>query len=142
MVITRFAPSPTGNFHMGGLRTAIYNYLYSKKNNGTFLLRIEDTDQERSKKVFEEEILQIFKIFELALPPDTEKMGSCQVELKSVDLKRMLQEVSPSLKSALPHFNSTVSGQIRPRWLWPRLPPQWRPLLQRRPRGGGRGRSG
>ena len=65
MVKTRFAPSPTGNFHMGGLRTAIYNYLYAKKNNGTFILRIEDTDQERSKKVFEEEILQIFKIFEL-----------------------------------------------------------------------------
>ena len=65
MIKTRFAPSPTGNFHMGSLRTAIYNYLYAKKNNGTFLLRIEDTDQERSKKVFEEEILQIFKIFEL-----------------------------------------------------------------------------
>ena len=65
MIKTRFAPSPTGNFHMGGLRTAIYNYLYAKKNNGTFILRIEDTDQERSKKVFEEEILQIFKIFEL-----------------------------------------------------------------------------
>ena len=65
MIKTRFAPSPTGNFHMGGLRTAIYNYLYAKKNNGIFLLRIEDTDQERSKKVFEEEILQIFKIFEL-----------------------------------------------------------------------------
>ena len=65
MLKTRFAPSPTGNFHMGGLRTAIYNYLYAKKNNGTFLLRIEDTDQERSKKVFEEEILQTFKIFEL-----------------------------------------------------------------------------
>ena len=65
MIKTRFAPSPTGNFHMGGLRTAIYNYLFSKKNNGTFLLRIEDTDQERSKKVFEEEILQIFKIFDL-----------------------------------------------------------------------------
>ena len=45
MIKTRFAPSPTGNFHMGGLRTAIYNYLYAKKNNGKFLLRIEDTDQ-------------------------------------------------------------------------------------------------
>jgi glutamyl/glutaminyl-tRNA synthetase len=56
MIKTRFAPSPTGNFHMGGLRTAIYNYLYAKKNNGTFLLRIEDTDQERSKKIFEEDL--------------------------------------------------------------------------------------
>ena len=65
MIKTRFAPSPTGNFHMGSLRTAIYNYLYAKKNNGTFLLRIEDTDQERSKKIFEEEIFRIFKIFDL-----------------------------------------------------------------------------
>ena len=65
MIKTRFAPSPTGNFHMGGLRTAIYNYLYAKKNNGSFVLRIEDTDLERSKKIFEDEILQIFKIFEL-----------------------------------------------------------------------------
>ena len=50
MIITRFAPSPTGNFHMGSLRTAIYNFLFARKNEGKFLLRIEDTDKERSKK--------------------------------------------------------------------------------------------
>ena len=65
MIKTRFAPSPTGNFHMGGLRTAIYNYLYAKKNRGKFVLRIEDTDLERSKKIFEDEILKVFKIFDL-----------------------------------------------------------------------------
>lgn len=41
----RFAPSPTGYLHLGGLRTALYNYIWAKKNNGTFILRIEDTDQ-------------------------------------------------------------------------------------------------
>ena len=46
-VRTRFAPSPTGFMHLGGLRTALYNYLYAKKMGGKFLLRIEDTDQER-----------------------------------------------------------------------------------------------
>ncbi len=46
-VRTRFAPSPTGFMHLGGLRTALYCYLYTKKNNGKFILRIEDTDQER-----------------------------------------------------------------------------------------------
>ena len=46
-VRVRFAPSPTGPLHMGGVRTALYNYLYAKKNNGTFLIRIEDTDQTR-----------------------------------------------------------------------------------------------
>ncbi len=43
----RYAPSPTGELHLGGLRTALYNYLYAKKHGGTFLLRIEDTDQTR-----------------------------------------------------------------------------------------------
>jgi len=46
-VRTRFAPSPTGYLHLGGLRTALYTYLYAKKNGGKFILRIEDTDQER-----------------------------------------------------------------------------------------------
>ena len=46
-VRVRFAPSPTGYLHVGGLRTALYNYLFAKRNNGTFLLRIEDTDQTR-----------------------------------------------------------------------------------------------
>ena len=46
-VRTRFAPSPTGYLHVGGLRTALYNYLYAKQNNGEFILRIEDTDQQR-----------------------------------------------------------------------------------------------
>ena len=46
-VRTRFAPSPTGFMHLGGLRTALYAYLYAKHNNGDFILRIEDTDQGR-----------------------------------------------------------------------------------------------
>ena len=47
---TRFAPSPTGYLHIGGLRTALYNYLFAKKNKGKFILRIEDTDQKRLVK--------------------------------------------------------------------------------------------
>ena len=43
----RFAPSPTGPLHMGGVRTALYNYLYAKKAGGDFILRIEDTDSQR-----------------------------------------------------------------------------------------------
>ena len=65
MITTRFAPSPTGKFHMGSLRTAIYNYLFSKKYKGKFILRIEDTDKERSKKEYEDEILKIFNVFKL-----------------------------------------------------------------------------
>ena len=47
MVRTRFAPSPTGYLHIGGLRTALYAYLFAKKHDGKFILRIEDTDQTR-----------------------------------------------------------------------------------------------
>ena len=46
-VRVRFAPSPTGPLHMGGVRTALYNYLFAKKHGGDFLLRLEDTDQTR-----------------------------------------------------------------------------------------------
>ena len=48
MVRVRFAPSPTGDLHIGGVRTALFNYLYAKKEKGTFILRIEDTDEARS----------------------------------------------------------------------------------------------
>jgi len=46
-VRVRFAPSPTGPLHIGGVRTALFNYLFAKKHHGTFILRIEDTDQNR-----------------------------------------------------------------------------------------------
>src|SRR3970040_2166529 len=47
IIRTRFAPSPTGYLHVGGLRTALYNYLFARRNNGKFILRIEDTDRAR-----------------------------------------------------------------------------------------------
>jgi len=60
-VRTRFAPSPTGFLHIGSARTALFNYLFAKKNQGSFILRIEDTDRERSKTEFEEDILENLK---------------------------------------------------------------------------------
>lgn len=60
-VVTRFAPSPTGRFHVGGIRTALYNYLYARKMKGTFILRCEDTDPIRSKKEHEDYFLELFK---------------------------------------------------------------------------------
>ena len=47
-IVTRFAPSPTGYLHLGGARTALFNWLYARHHGGTFLLRIEDTDRARS----------------------------------------------------------------------------------------------
>ena len=56
-VRVRFAPSPTGNLHIGGVRTAIFNWLFAKANSGKFILRIEDTDQNRYDENSEKSIL-------------------------------------------------------------------------------------
>lgn len=61
MIKTRFAPSPTGNLHIGGARTALFNYLYAKHTGGVFVLRIEDTDIERSKEEYTKDILEGLK---------------------------------------------------------------------------------
>jgi len=55
-VVTRFAPSPTGRLHVGNIRTALHNFLFARKNGGTFILRIDDTDRERSTAEFDEAI--------------------------------------------------------------------------------------
>jgi glutamyl/glutaminyl-tRNA synthetase len=60
-VRVRFAPSPTGPLHMGGVRTALFNYLFAKKHGGDFLLRIEDTDQNRFVPGAEEYIIESLK---------------------------------------------------------------------------------
>lgn len=67
-VRVRFAPSPTGGLHIGGVRTALFNYLFAKKNNGTFYLRIEDTDQTRFVEGAEEYILEALEW--LGISPD------------------------------------------------------------------------
>ena len=67
-VRVRFAPSPTGPLHIGGVRTALYNYLFAKKNKGVFVLRIEDTDQERYVEGAEDYIINALKW--LGIDPD------------------------------------------------------------------------
>jgi len=61
MVVTRFAPSPTGYLHIGGLRTALFSYLWARKNNGKFVLRIEDTDKKRNSQEATQAILKAFE---------------------------------------------------------------------------------
>ena len=75
---TRFAPSPTGFLHIGGLRTALYNYIFSKKNNGEFILRIEDTDQKRLVKNATSRIIKSLQSFNIEFdegPDFNEKYG-------------------------------------------------------------------
>ena len=64
-VRTRFAPSPTGFLHIGGLRTAAYAFAFAKKNKGDFILRLEDTDQKRTVAGSAEKIQEILKTFNL-----------------------------------------------------------------------------
>ncbi len=61
MVRVRFAPSPTGYLHVGGARTALFNFLFARKEGGVFILRIEDTDIERSKREYEERLINALK---------------------------------------------------------------------------------
>jgi len=75
-VVTRFAPSPTGTLHIGGVRTALFNYVYAKQNDGLFLVRIEDTDRERSTKEFEKNILD--NLTSIGLIPDKEPINQSE----------------------------------------------------------------
>src|SRR5690606_29390988 len=74
----RFAPSPTGPLHIGGVRTALFNYLFAKKNNGVFYIRIEDTDQNRFVEGAEQYILEALQWLNI-MPDETighnEKFG-------------------------------------------------------------------
>lgn len=88
MVKVRFAPSPTGYLHIGGARTALFNYLFAKKNNGKFVLRIEDTDRERSTIESEKEILASLKWLGLDWDEGPEKSpdDSLYYQSKRIDI--------------------------------------------------------
>ena len=89
-VTTRFAPSPTGYIHVGNLRTALMNYLIARKSGGTFILRLDDTDQERSKQEYADGIMR-----------DLEWLGLHwdRVEKQSLRLERY-REAAEDLKRA------------------------------------------
>lgn len=87
-VRVRFAPSPTGRLHIGGARTTLFVWLFARQNQGTFILRIEDTDKERSKKEFEEDIIASLKW--LGLDWDEFYRQSDRVEIYKKGLEKLL----------------------------------------------------
>ena len=89
-VITRFAPSPTGTLHIGGVRTALFNYVYAKQNEGLFLVRIEDTDKERSKKEYEKNILD--SLASIGLSPDEKPINQSERNDVYVDAAKKIFE--------------------------------------------------
>ncbi len=125
-IITRFAPSPTGVLHIGGIRTALFNYLFAQKNNGKFILRIEDTDKERSKKEYEKDILDSLEwlgisfddIYHQAERADIHKKylqkmikeGSAYEAEESKDgTGKIVRFKNPNIKIS---FNDSVRGKI------------------------------
>jgi len=89
-VVTRFAPSPTGNMHIGGVRTALYNYLYARKHGGKFILRIEDTDEARNKEDSAQAILEAFEW--LGLEYDELYKQSDRKDIYRGHLERLVEE--------------------------------------------------
>ena len=89
-IVTRFAPSPTGTLHIGGVRTALFNYVYAKQNEGLFLVRIEDTDKERSKKEYEKNILD--SLASIGLSPDEKPINQSERNDVYVDAAKKIFE--------------------------------------------------
>jgi len=89
-VATRFAPSPTGPLHIGGIRTALFNWLFSKNQNGIFHLRIEDTDKERSKDEYKQQIIQSLQW--IGIKPDKEEYIQSTNAGKHVEIAKKLLE--------------------------------------------------
>ena len=86
-VVTRFAPSPTGRLHVGNIRTALHNFLFARKNGGTFLLRIDDTDAERSTEEFDRMIRE--DLDWLGLTPDRLVRQSERFDLYEREFERL-----------------------------------------------------
>ena len=93
-VRTRFAPSPTGFLHDGGLRTALYNYLFAKQNNGSFILRIEDTDQTRLVDDAIKNLQQTLSICDLKFDeePNKGKLGP-YIQSERLDIPKIEEPV-------------------------------------------------
>ncbi len=106
-VIVRFPPSPTGLLQMGNVRTLLYNYLFARQNKGTFLLRIEDTDKERSKKEYEDAIFESLEW--LGLNYDN---GSKEKVWRSSDRTEVYkQKIQELLKSGSAYISEETEGE-------------------------------
>jgi glutamyl-tRNA synthetase len=95
-VRVRFAPSPTGGLHLGGVRTVLFNYLFAKKNNGTFVLRVEDTDQSRYVEGAEQYIMDCLAWCGL-IPDESPAMGGQYAPYRQSERKALYREYAERL---------------------------------------------
>lgn len=124
-VVTRFAPSPTGFLHIGGIRTALFSFLLARKNNGTFILRIEDTDKEREVSGSIEHIQESLRWLKINWdfgPDNPGDFGSC-IQSKRLDrymeyaeqlVKKGLAYPDPYSKEELDAFRKEAEEQKKP----------------------------
>jgi glutamyl/glutaminyl-tRNA synthetase len=113
----RFAPSPTGFLHIGGVRTALFNYLYARQQGGKFLLRIEDTDRQRSTPEFEKEILDSLKWLGLdwddELVHQSKRLDRYREVAKELVAKDLAYEFEGAVKFRIPKTEVKVYDIVR-----------------------------
>jgi glutamyl-tRNA synthetase len=110
-VVTRFAPSPTGLFHAGSYRTALFAYFFARQNKGKFILRIEDTDLERSKKEYEQNIIESLKW--LGLDYDEFYRQSERTDIYKVYIKKLIDSGKAYISKETPKEEGDRTEVIR-----------------------------
>lgn len=130
MIRVRIAPSPTGLFHIGTARTALYNYLFAKHNNGVFVYRVEDTDKERSTKEYEENITS--GMFKMGLAPDegiglkeAGKFGPYRQSERTEIYKKYLKEIVDNDKAYYCFCTKERLDQMREAQAAAKQPPRY-----------------
>ena len=124
-VRTRFAPSPTGYLHIGGARTALFNYLFARHHGGTYLLRIEDTDKERSTQAAVDQILE--SLAWLGLSPDEAPVFQASREARHAEIAHALLAMGKAYRcwatpEELTEMRERAAAEGRP----PRYDRRWR----------------
>ncbi|HMO78581.1 MAG TPA: glutamate--tRNA ligase [Candidatus Paceibacterota bacterium] len=138
-IVTRFAPSPTGFMHVGGVRTALFAWLFARKNNGTFILRIEDTDKAREVSGSIEHIVESLKWLGIDWDegPDiggpnspykqSERLGTYQKHAQIL-IEKGLAYCDPYSEEEIEHFRNQAKTENKPflyRNYRPKNPPEW-----------------
>lgn len=111
-VRVRFAPSPTGPLHIGGIRTALYNYLFAKKHDGDFLLRIEDTDQNRYVEGAEEYVIEALNWLNIPYDEGPDKEGTCGPYRQSERKDKYKTHVEKLLKSEHAYYAFDTTEEL------------------------------
>ena len=113
MVRTRFAPSPTGYLHIGGVRTALFNWLYARQNGGQFILRVDDTDQERNVAEALQPILDGFRWLGLDWDEGPEVGGDCGPYFQSQRGDRYQAAVDQLIDNGFAYYDYATPAELK-----------------------------